>query len=184
MEWVWIIAVAFVGLVVLVLGVENYKDKQKAINSESLFEQAGLSITKTVGDLKIDENAKLWAIARPGAGMRLHKFSDIIDVEIIENGEKYKSQGGVLRSVVGGVAFGAVGAIVGASTANRVRSISNLSVVVYLSDLDCPVEVIGLLTAQTKIDSFVYRSLQAHAQQLFEVFTAMHSVGQRVQELN
>lgn len=141
------------------------------------FEENGLTVTKRIGSLLVDENKHKWAIAVIGSSnQRIHDFSDIASVEITENGEKYKSQHGIMRAVAGGAIFGAVGALVGAGTAKRAKTIRHLSVDILLNDLSCPIESIVMIRDATKTDSYLYQKAYENVKQMAAALMVMQRI--------
>jgi hypothetical protein len=138
------------------------------------FESQGYKVTKRIGSILIDEENKKWAVCNSKNG--IHNFSDISSVEIKENGQKYKSQHGIIRAVVGGAVFGAVGALAGAGSAHRAQTISHLSVDIYLKDFDCPLETVPLISSATKTDSFLYKSAYENIQKMAATLTIMQNM--------
>ena len=67
----------------------------------------------------------------------LHKYSDLINFELIENGEKMtiEQHGQIGRAIIGGALFGVAGAVVGASTAPTTTStkIDNMNINLYFA---------------------------------------------------
>lgn len=49
---------------------------------------------------------------------KIYKYSDIVDYELLEDGESI-TKGGLGRAVVGGALFGGVGAVVGGVTGHK-----------------------------------------------------------------
>lgn len=140
---------AFLILATIIIGilavVKFVKDTKKAINTPveekfpalKNFKDAGYNVTRFDRNILIDEQNQKWACV-DNANVPIMDFSDIVDVELVENGIKYKSENGVLRAAAGGALFGAAGAIVGASTANRTQKASQIYVVVYTKNLSFP----------------------------------------------
>jgi hypothetical protein len=138
------------------------------------FEQNGLRVTKRIGSLLIDEKNKKWAIAELGSReQHIHSFSEIASVEITENGEKYKSQHGIMRAVVGDAIFGGLGAVVGAATAKKAKTVNYLSVDIMLNSLDRPMESIVIIRSPTKTDSYLYQKAYQNVKQIAATLTAM-----------
>lgn len=143
------------------------------------FEECGLTVTKKIGSLLIDENKRKWAIAVLGSSkQQIHNFSDIASVEITENGEKYQSQHGIMRAVAGGTVFGAVGALVGAGTAKKTRTVSHLSVDILLNNLNCPMESIVMIRDATKTDSYVYQKAYDNVKQMSAALMVMQRLAE------
>lgn len=154
MNWftsmVTIFVVTMVIVAIIIIVQSNKRDKV----AQSAIEESGGTITKRIGNLFLDEQRGWWTVS--GGGYRVYGYSEILDFEIVENGEKYKSQGGIIRSVIGGVTFGAVGAIVGATTANKVKNVNSMYINVIVNDANCPNVIIKLLEAPTTAGSFSY----------------------------
>ncbi len=83
---------------------------------------------KITDEFYIDDNKKIMAFVQYNnvVNHRLYRYSDLLDFELIENGEKVnvssEQHGTVGRAIVGGALFGVTGAIVGASTAPTTSS--------------------------------------------------------------
>lgn len=167
-----IFAIAFVLAVVCIIIAFKSANKEKVPDEQEF----GLSVTKKIRDLVIDEPNRKWArtSARP---YMVHDFSDIVSVEINENGEKYKSQHGIMRAVVGGATFGIAGALVGSGTAHKAKEISHLSVDVYMNNLDCPMESFVFINFDTKTSGFVYQKAYETVKQMAATLTAMQNIG-------
>lgn len=148
------------------LGIKTFSD---------YLVKAGFVQSMEIGKLKIDETNKRWAIETPGE-LRIHDFSEIRDVEIVQNGEVYKSSGGIFRSVVGGITFGLAGAVVGATTAKKSQTVSNLSVVIRLNNLQCPTEKIDFISSATKTDSTMFRMLYESAEKTASTLLTMKNM--------
>ena len=141
------------------------------------FEAHGFVLTQRVGSLLIDENAHKWAIAAGGhAKLKIYSFSDIVSVEITENGDKYKSQHGIMRAVVGGAVFGVVGALVGAGTSKKAKMVNHLSVDIMLNSLDCPMETIVMIRDATKTDGYLYQKAYENVKQMAAALMAMQRI--------
>lgn len=147
-------------------------------NALDKLSEQGLNVTKRVVALAIDEPNQKWGIVQGGGGgkARVHSFSEIVAVEITENGEKYRSQNGVMRALVGGAIFGGVGALVGAGTAQKARTVSCLLVDVTLNSLDCPMESLVVIAAPTKTDSFVYKQNYENVKKMAAALMAMQRI--------
>lgn len=147
-------------------------------NSLDKLAEQGMTVTKRIGALAIDEPNQKWGIVQIGGGgaARVHSFSEISAVEITENGEKYRSQNGIMRALVGGAIFGGVGALIGVGTAQKARTISHLSVDVMLNSLDCPMESLIVIATPTKTDSFAYKQNYENVKNMAAALMAMQSM--------
>lgn len=119
----------------VVMSISNAQKAEKKL--EEKFLSAKYNISEKKYGLIVDENAHKWAcVSYPG--MPILDFSDITDVELVEEGITYKSEDGILRAVTGGALFGAAGAIVGASTAKKTKKSNNIYVIIYTKNLKMP----------------------------------------------
>lgn len=126
------------------------------------------------GYIYLDETNKKWTIPIGSFKKRIdenriYSFSDILNVELIEDGNSI-SKGGIGRAIVGGALFGGVGAIVGATTGHKHRqTCSKLQIKITLKNLNIPIEYISLINTETKKDSFTYKHNIGIAEQIFSV---------------
>lgn len=153
------------------------KSKAKQETAKESFEVNGFTITKRIRDLVVDEQNHKW-MALSSKSPAIHDFSDIASVEISENGQKYKSQHGIMRAVVGGTVFGAADALVGAGTASRAQSINHLSIDVYLNSLDNPMESFLFISSPTKTDSLLYQKVYEIVKQMSATLMAMQRMAE------
>ena len=170
MFWFLIIAVIVAGVIGGVYSVK--KDNAEAKEIADFAKAKGFEVTKEIGLLKIDEKNKKWMVS---TSSKIYNFSDIASVEISQNGESYKSKGGVFRSVVGGATFGIVGAVVGATTAKQLQSVSSLSVLVHLNSISDSLVKINYITTPTKTDSFIFKNSFDYAQRTASTLQAMQN---------
>lgn len=135
--------------------------------------------TDAVGDyLKVDRRAQTWCCPclhnfRKKAP-QMFDFSDVLDYELVEDGETI-TKGGLGRAVAGGVLFGGVGAIVGGVTGGKKsKSVCNkLSVNINLrNDFVSRVEI-PLIDNETKKSSFVYKATKDAAQKIISLLAVM-----------
>ncbi len=141
-------------IIMIIGGIKNgFKTMEQ---SKEKFVSKGYKITKENNGVIIDENAHKW-LCVTCLDMPIMDFSDIADVELVENGIKYKSENGVLRAVVGGALFGDIGAVVGASTAKRSQNVTSIYIIVYTNNLSMPtvkIMVPDRSSAETLIGTF------------------------------
>lgn len=174
MDWftsmitIFVVGMIIIAIIIIVQG--NKRDK----TAQSAIEESGGTVTKRIGNLFLDEQKGWWTVS--GGGYRVYGYSEILDFEIVESGEKYKSQGGIMRSVIGGVTFGAVGAVVGAATANKVKNVDSMYINVIVNDANCPNVIIKLLEAPTTAGSFSYNLAVQIGQQTASQLTYMMNV--------
>jgi ribosomal protein L37AE/L43A len=121
--------------------------------------------------IEFDENQKTWLIPDGFLGTKknpkIYNYSDIVDFELLEDGESI-TKGGLGRAITGGLLFGGIGAVVGGITGGkRSKSICNsLKIKITVNDMRSPVVYINLLATATKKDSFTYKSIYKSAQEI------------------
>ena len=157
----------FIAYNVLLIKVQN-----KAKNTFKKIWESKYKTTKKLGNLYIDENAKKWYVFGYN---KVYNYSDILDFEISENGTKYKSKGGITRSVVGGLTFGAAGAVVGASTAKRITTVNSMNINITVDNPQNPLVTIVIICSEVNTSSFTYKNSVQLANQIISQLTYMQS---------
>ena len=117
--------------------------------------------TKKIGGyLLIDEQNEAFQI-----GKDIFEYNNLLSFELLEDDQTI-TKGGLGRAVVGGMLFGGVGAIVGASTGGKKsKGICNsmkLRVTLRNSHLDNT--YITFIASETKTKGFIYKAAQESAQ--------------------
>ena len=169
---IFAIIIVAVVIVFLILGsVKNPLDNEMG-KLQNWLDRNNFKITSSVRSVLIDENTKRWAVYKSEQSP-IYDFKDIIKVELDENGNKYVSQNGVLRAVVGSAVFGGVGAIVGATTATKSPTINSLNVIVYTSRISDPVITIPLIISPVSDSSALYSRNKADAIKLMGMLNAI-----------
>jgi len=171
MGFVWF----FIGIIVLITFAVIYGEKKKTSNLNNTFVQNGIAPTRKLGDFWVDETSKKWAVGYYGGCSKVYNFSDIVDFELVENGNNYKSKGGLTRSIIGGLAFGVAGAVVGATTAKKQTTINQLAINIFVSDISNSLVTINFISSETKTDGFVYQSVLSLAKQTIATLTAIRN---------
>ena len=87
---------------------------------------------------------------------KIYNYSDIVDFELLEDGESI-TKGGLGRAITGGLLFGGIGAVVGGITGGkRSKSICNsLKIKITVNDMRSPVVYINLLATATKRQLYI-----------------------------
>ena len=169
---IFAIIIVAVVIVFLILGsVKNPLDNEMG-KLQNWLDRNNFKITSSVRSVLIDENTKRWAVYKSEQSP-VYNFKDIVRVELDENGNKYVSQNGVLRAVVGSAIFGGVGAIVGATTATKSHTINSLNVIVYTSRISDPVITIPLIISPVSDSSALYSRNKADAIKLMGMLNAI-----------
>ncbi|MFI3206644.1 MAG: SHOCT domain-containing protein, partial [Clostridia bacterium] len=130
---------------------------------------------KRVGNfIHFDDMNKKFAIPKTGLSgkikdLRIYNYTDLIDYELIEDGNSI-SKGGVGRALVGGALFGGVGAIVGGSTGHkRKNTCSKLQIKITMNNIESPTVYINFIEAETKKDGFLYKQVYSQAQEALSI---------------
>ncbi|NME66034.1 hypothetical protein HF846_15710 [Clostridium cadaveris] len=163
------------GIVILVIGIlmivtsRNFK-KSSIEGGHSKEVEDFISTSEVKGYIKFNDDTKQILIS-PKFNPRIINYSDILDFELIEDGETVVTKGGLGKAVAGGVLFGGVGAIVGGTTSKKksITSISGLKIKIVVKDMNNPNSYINLITTSTKTDSFIYKNSYEIAQKILSM---------------
>lgn len=146
----------------------NNAIRVKEANTKEL---TSFNTTKKYGSfIEFDDNQKKWLVPDGLFGKkknpRIYNYSDILDFELLEDGESV-TQGGLGRALAGGVMFGNVGAVVGGVTGKRKSKgiCSSLKIKITVNDMNNSAVFINFLNAETKKESFSYKALYKLAQE-------------------
>ena len=169
---IFAIIIVAVIIVFLILGSVNNPLDNEMGKLQNWLDKNNFKITASFRSVMVDENTKRWAVYKSEQSP-IYDFKDIIKVELDENGNKYVSQNGVLRAVVGSAVFGGVGAIVGATTATKSHTINSLNVIVYTSRISDPVITIPLIISPVSDSSALYSRNKADAIKLMGMLNAI-----------
>lgn len=130
--------------------------------------------TKKIGNfVAFDDDKKQWAQISTFMGKvkRVYNYRDIVNFELLEDGDSVAS-GGLGRALAGGVLFGGAGAIVGGVTGKKKsKGICNsLKLKVTIDDMNTPVVYIKFIETKTKKKGFTYKSIAESAQECLSTF--------------
>ena len=131
--------------------------KRSKLNKQYI-EESGYKVTDELGNLKVDKNNSVWWVKNYFGEPKIRNFNEVIDYELVVNDNTVKGKGAFSRAVAGGLLFGGVGAVAGASTAKRVTVVTALYINVYLKD--GTLERINFINTATKADSFTYNTMK------------------------
>ena len=147
--------------------LENERQREKL----ALFHPS-----KKIGTfIEFDEEKRQWLIPDGFMGKkknpRIYSYDDIVEYELLEDGDTI-TKGGLGRALVGGAVFGGTGAIVGGVTGGKrsKKVINSLKIKITIDDFESPVVYIHLITSKTKANSFVYKTNFALAQEILSTF--------------
>ena len=129
--------------------------------------------TRNIGRyIKFNDNKKQFMITH--GILKVYNFEDIIDFELLENGETVtKTKGGVRRAIVGGALLGGVGAVVGSVTAKKESFdiVNSLKIKITLNNTNYPTVYIPLIFSKTKTKSFAYKNAYNNAQEILSALS-------------
>lgn len=145
--------------------------------------------TKRIGNyVEFDDNNKKWLILSSILGKRnkstVYEYSDIVDFELLEDGESVSS-GGLGRALVGGALFGGAGAIVGGVTGKKkTRGIcSSLKLKITLKNINNPVVYVNFIETDMKKDGIIYKNAYKMAHECLSVLELICNQQQPSSEL-
>ena len=131
--------------------------------------------TKKIGTfIEFDNEQMKWLIPDGFLGKKknpkIYNYSDIVDFELLEDGESI-SKGGLGRAVVGGVLLGGVGAVVGGVTGGKKTKgiCSNLKIKITINNISNPTVYLNFIAAATKKDGMIYKTNYKLAQECLSV---------------
>lgn len=134
-------------------------------------ELANFNPTKKIDTfMEFDDNQQKWLVLSSFLGKRnkstVYNYSDIIDFELLEDGESVAS-GGLGRALVGGALFGGAGAVVGAVTGKKkTKGVCNsLKLIITVNDFNNPTVYVNFIESPTKRDGFVFKEMYQSAQE-------------------
>lgn len=113
----------------------------------------------------------------------LFSYDQIVSFELLENGESVAS-GGIGRAALGGVLFGGVGAIVGASTRSYKSVCEELKIKVTVKGYKDPAFYIPLIALQTNKSSSDYKEKMEMAQNILSKLQLITSAGADVKPVS
>lgn len=168
--WILIIGIALI----VIITIANQRKKGTTINSLALdIRNKGFNVTKQVTDsnnnfsILVDDTNNKWAVLNSRThSADIYDYRDLIEYEVLEDGDSIV-KGRVGSAIVGGVLFGGIGAVAGASRKKKIKANCNsMSVRILTNDFNRPQYVIQLLSGQTKTDSIIYQGAKAKAQEI------------------
>lgn len=133
-------------------------------------------ISKKVGRfMLVDETNKI-VIFKVAFSKYTLKFTDIIDYELIED-DSSVMKGAMGKSLVGGVLFGGVGAIVGSTGKKTTRpTVDKMQLIIRTNNIKNPNIIIDLINSQVKKSSSTYTYAFSEAQEAISVLNILTKV--------
>ncbi|SJW51811.1 Uncharacterised protein [Clostridioides difficile] len=158
-------------------GLPTKLEVERAIESKDTKEEELKNFNPTKKILKFiefdDDNKKfivLNGFNREKMNLNVYNYSDVIEYELLENGETV-TKGGIGRALAGGALFGGVGAVVGGVTAKRTTKafIDSLKIKITLNNLSNPNVYVNLIQLRTKSNSSIYKMAYSSAQEILSI---------------
>lgn len=186
-ELLVVLVVVIIIIATPILGISSYKDKKKKDNALenyiNFINSNGLTSSKKVAfknivRLDIDTNKKLLGTYSYYENTsKIIKFNEVLDFEIFENGNSVVSSR-TGSAVVGGLLFGGLGAVAGASGSRTIsENCSNLKLKIYTNNIQYSVIMLDFLEKGISKSSVLY-------EQLTEVINEMISLLKIAREHN
>lgn len=180
----WLVILIVLSFVAISIGGIYWSKKAKETYSQALRSE-GFNIEQSIeiGDyvLYVDDTNKKWSIKYPlVSSVQTYKFSDLIEFEIIEDGGSI-TKGRAGSALVGGILFGAAGAVIGASRRKIVEPICRtLQLRITVDDIDNPEITIYLINKETKKDSYEYTSSMESCRKVASKLSYIQNDGKKV----
>lgn len=157
--------------------IEEIKERMRlseVTKDESQKEIGSFAKDKQIGNfIAFDEEKKKWALLSPFKGkvQQVYNYEDIVDFELLEDGNSVAS-GGLGRALVGGALFGGTGAIVGGVTGKKKTKefCSSLRLKVTINNMANPVVYINFIETKIKKDGHNYKIISDAAQECLSTF--------------
>ena len=145
--------------------------------SNVILVNAEMTITQSVGNVfMVDEINHLWR-TQDQFGLhksKIYRFEDIIDYELLEDGDT-QIKGGLGSALAGGLTFGSVGAVVGATIGKKkiTPNCSSMSIKITLNNMNHSVENINLLQMKVSKKAAAYNKAFEQAQEILSLLKLM-----------
>lgn len=131
--------------------------------------------------IEADLDNKLWRY--PGNKKEIYDFTDIVNYELIQDGDSLTSGGlGIGRAIVGGAMTGGVGALLGGLTKKKKTSsiTRNLQIKITNSADSNPTTFITLIEKKTKHKSKTYRKAMKSAHEILGVLDIISAEAEKM----
>lgn len=141
--------------------------KQSIIESDPRgSEYLNFKASKTIGDIEFDDEQGKILIPGPYDSYNIINYNDIVNFELLEDGQSVAS-GGLGRALAGGLLFGGTGAIVGAVTGKKKNKeyCNSLNIKVTVRNSGSAAQYIPFISNKTKTSSNLYKTSYRLAQE-------------------
>ncbi len=161
---------AVVGIIILVFAIfvaacaAKKQSETKEVLAQTLKDNGFIS-SKVIGNgdgmtLYVDDVNKKWFVqlSRIDSTPYFFNYEDLLEFEVYEDGNSI-AKGRAGSALVGGVLFGAVGAVVGGSRSRAIKSTcTTLQVRIRVNDISVPEIVVPFIKMETPKSSLLYKS--------------------------
>ena len=123
------------------------------------YEGIEFNPTRKIGNvIEIDDTKRLILLFDNSFGRRVLDFDEILDFDIYEDGDSLTS-GGLAQALIGGIAFGGMGALVGAISGEKRTKIitKEMKLKITINDINNPLINIQLINEEVRKDSEKYK---------------------------
>ena len=168
--WTLLILAFFLGICSFFLIWLTNRNKRN--RTRAAFEACGASPSVYLNDLWIDPKNHKWAVAKESIDVTVYDYSAIDKVELVQDGETFVEQDGILKTQLGGIVFGMISAATGAGK-KKTRMSGNIYIHIYVNGCAFPLESLVLLGTPVKTDSAAFRKKVLEAETLMHTLNAM-----------
>ncbi|WAW15416.1 DUF4428 domain-containing protein [Peptostreptococcus equinus] len=157
--------------------IQSVKDKISTVEKMDSYDDI-FNTSQSYGLLAFDFDNKVFRVSTPvfrgftkDTIHEYYKFSDILSYKVLEDGDEITS-GGLGRATIGGIAFGGVGAVVGAVTSKKKtkKEILSLDILINMKNTNLPTIKVPFLFMKTKARSRIYVEATENVQNCISVF--------------
>lgn len=159
------------------LATNTIEELKSYLKNKSNFKYEGIDfvVSKKIDNiLEVDEIKKLVLLIDNSFGSKIINFEKILDFDVYEDGDSLIS-GGLSQALIGGLAFGGVGAIVGAVIGKkRTQNVVNqLKLKITINDISNPLIILNILDEEVKRESEKYRELLTIVEEATAIFAVI-----------
>lgn len=125
----------------------------------------------------VDDVNKQWCVPCSKESKAVYNFSDLLDYELIENGNTVTSVS-LGRAIAGGLAFGGLGAVIGGMTGKQKPTCDKLQIKITVKDIKHPALYITLIDFEVKKDGMIYQNCIRSAQEIVSMLQVIKSINE------
>lgn len=123
----------------------------------------------------LDEINKQWCVPCSKESKAVYNFSDLLDFELIENGNTVTG-GSLGRAIAGNLIFGGVGATIGGMTGKQKQTCNKLQIKITVKDLKHPALFITFIDYEVKKDGIIYRETIKSVEEIASLLQVIKSM--------